>query len=142
MSEQLSAGKEILSHCGKCQLKLAHVIMSMKDSLTPHKVQCKTCNSVHSYRAQAAGTAARGTSSKTKSRAPVQTRSAQELWNEAMRTNGHKNKKSYSIKAKFQVGDVISHPSFGEGLVQANLSNDRIEVLFQSDIKNLVHGKN
>jgi hypothetical protein len=140
MSQDLSAGKEILSYCGKCKLKLAHVIMSMKDSVTPHKVQCKTCNSTHQHKLQAA--ASSGAKSQTRSKVPVQTRSAHDLWNEAMRVHGHKNKKSYSIKAKFQVGDVISHPSFGEGFVQANLSNDRIEVLFQSDIKNLVHGKN
>ncbi len=139
MSQQLSAGKEILSYCGKCQLKLAHIIMSMKDAVTPHKVQCKTCNSVHQYKSQATATKTR---TSPKAKATVHVRSASELWTEAMRINGHKNKKSYSIKAKFQVGDVISHPSFGEGFVQANLSNDRIEVLFQSDIKNLVHGKN
>ncbi len=138
MSEKIAAGKEILSFCSKCQLKLAHVIMSMKDATTPHKVQCKTCNSVHSHKL--AATAAKKPGA-PKSRATVSTRSAGDLWNEAMKNHGHKTKKSYSIKAKFQVGDVIAHPSFGEGLVQANLSNDRIEVLFQSDIKNLVHGK-
>lgn len=140
MSQQLAAGKEILSYCGKCQLKLAHVIMSMKDVASPNKVQCKTCNGIHQHRSQAATIPKKDGS--TKGRVVIQTRSASELWNDAMRKNGHKVKKSYSIKEKFQVGDVISHPSFGEGLVQANLSNDRIEVLFQNDIKNLVHGKN
>jgi hypothetical protein len=140
MSVQIAAGKEILSYCGKCQLKLAHVIMSMKDAATPHKVQCKTCNSVHGFKSQATATAKKVGS--TKSKVAIQTRSASDLWNEAMRVHANKTKKSYSIKSKFQVGDVITHPSFGEGLVQANLSNDRIEVLFQSDIKNLVHGKN
>lgn len=138
MSEKNAAGKEILSFCGKCQLKLAHVIMSMKDSVTPYKVQCNTCKSIHAHRSQAAAVKKVGA---TKTRATVQARSAGDLWNEAMKTHAHKTKKSYSIKGKFQVGDLIQHPSFGEGLVQANLSNDRIEVLFQSDIKNLVHGK-
>lgn len=138
MSQQISAGKEILSLCGKCQLKLAHVIISMKDAVTPHKVQCKTCGATHGYKSKAAAAKKTGTTK----RVAVQARSASELWNDAMKVHGHKNKKSYSIKAKFQVGDIIAHPSFGEGIVQANLSNDRIEVLFQSDIKNLVHGKN
>lgn len=140
MSQALSAGKETLSYCGKCKLKLAHIIMSMKDSVTPHKVQCKTCNAVHQYKAQASATSSNRPQTSLKK--PIPTRSAEDLWNEAMKSHGHKNKKNYSIKGKFQVGDIITHPNFGEGFVQANLSNDRIEVLFQKDIKNLVHGKN
>jgi hypothetical protein len=139
MSQNLSAGKEVLSYCGKCQLKLAHVIMSMKDAVTPHKVQCKTCNGTHSYKAQATSTATKGSSPRSKS--ALVTKSAEQLWNEAMRIHGNRDKKEYTIRAKFLIGDYIVHPSFGEGFVQANLSNDRIEVLFRNDIKNLVHGK-
>ena len=134
MSSTLGAGKEILSYCGKCQLKLAHVIMSMHDSKTPHKVQCKTCNSTHAYKTSAPKS---GSAKKT---AP--TRSATEMWDNAMKLAGTKPKKEYTLRGKFIVGDVIQHPTFGVGFVQSNLSNDKIEVLFQDDFKNLVHGKN
>lgn len=135
----LGAGKEVLSYCGKCQLKLAHIIISMKDMATPNKVQCKTCQGTHQYKTQATTS---GSSNKIKSKTPLITKSAEELWNEAMKNNANKTKKEYTIRAKFGIGDLIVHPSFGEGFVQANLSNDRIEVLFRNDIKNLVHGKN
>jgi len=134
MSSSLGAGKEISSYCGKCQLKLAHIIMSMHDSKTPHKVQCKTCNSTHLFKSSAPRAAA------TKKAAP--SRSANELWGNAMKIAGAKPKKEYTLRGKFTVGDVIQHPTFGVGFVQSNLSNEKIEVLFQDDFKNLVHGKN
>ena len=45
-----SAGKEVLSYCGKCKLPLGHTIVSMKDSATIGKVECNTCHAVHMYK--------------------------------------------------------------------------------------------
>jgi len=136
-SHNLTAGKEILSYCAKCNLKLAHVIMSMKDSVTAHKVECKTCKSVHTFKSDKTKTVTKSSVGPKKvSRTPVE-----ELWNTSMALNKNKQAKDYSIKNRFLLGELINHPSFGTGVVQTNLSNDRIEVLFQNDIKTLVHGK-
>ena len=47
---ELSVGKEVLSHCSKCKLILAHIIVTMKDTKTPDKVQCKTCKATHAFK--------------------------------------------------------------------------------------------
>ena len=47
---KISAGKEIISYCGKCKLSLAHMIISMKDVNSIGKVQCKTCDATHAYK--------------------------------------------------------------------------------------------
>jgi hypothetical protein len=132
-----SAGKEVLSYCGKCKLSLAHIIMSMKDVNSIGKVQCKTCGSSHAYKDPASK------AQKVKSRsimpgAKKKTISVNELWAEELgRASG--KAKVYSIRETFHVGDLLDHKSFGPGIVQ-NLVNGKIEVLFQHEIKTLVHG--
>ena len=47
---EYSVGKEILSHCGKCKLALYHLIVVMKDSGKPGRVECGTCKNTHAYK--------------------------------------------------------------------------------------------
>lgn len=135
----LAPGKEVLSYCGKCKLKLAHIIVTMKDRKTVGKVECKTCKSNHSFK-ESATSAAPAKRRMTSSKRNTVIQTAAEMWSEK---NKHlsKNEISYSIRTKFSVGDCIAHPSFGLGYVQTLVSNERIEVLFQHDIKTLVHNK-
>lgn len=131
-----SAGKEVLSYCGKCKLPLGHTIVSMKDPQTIGKVQCNTCQATHMYKDPATK------SKKVKStgtRKKKKTISVNDLWMEEMGKAGGKSVK-YTIKETFEVGDILDHKKFGPGIVQ-NLIDDKIEVLFQHEIKLLVHGK-
>lgn len=130
------AGKEVLSYCGKCKLALAHIIVSMKDASTFGKVQCKTCNATHAYKDPATKT------KKVKSKKATGTKrksiSVGELWTEELaKSNGEAKK--YGIREVFVVGDLIDHKKFGPGIVQ-ELIDGKIEVLFQHEIKTLVHG--
>lgn len=134
----LSAGKEVLSYCGKCKLPLAHIIVAMKDANTIGKCTCNTCGATHMYKDPATKTK----KVKSKSggrRSTKKTVSVGELWIEEM---GKIDGKSiaYSIREKFAVGDLIDHKKFGPGIVQ-DIADDKIEVLFQHEIKLLVHGK-
>jgi DNA-directed RNA polymerase subunit M/transcription elongation factor TFIIS len=130
-----SAGKEVLSYCGKCKLGLAHIIVSMKDTATIGKVQCKTCNASHMYKDPATKT------KKVKSRTTTRKKSISvgDLWMEEM---GKASGKAvpYTIRSSFSVGDIIDHKKFGPGIVQMHI-DDKIEVLFQHEMKLLVHGK-
>lgn len=137
-----SAGKEVLSYCSKCKLSLGHTIVSMKDTNTIGKVVCNTCKGTHMYKDPAtktkkvrASTAAKGTR-KTGSRKSV---SVGELWTQELSKASGKPK-PYTIRELFEIGDIIDHKSFGPGIVQSS-ANDKIEVLFQHEIKILVHGK-
>lgn len=49
--------------------------------------------------------------------------------------------KLYSFKTKFAIGDKISHPEYGEGYVQKEVYPSKIQVLFQDDVRLLIHGK-
>ena len=139
--ETFSAGKEVLSYCGKCKLPLGHTIVSMKDAGTIGKVECNTCHAVHMYKDPSTKTKkvkGSGTTSKRKN-ASRKTVSVGQLWMEEMGKFSGKAK-GYTIREVFEVGDIIDHKKFGPGVVQ-NKIDDKIEVLFQHEIKLLVHGK-
>jgi hypothetical protein len=48
--------------------------------------------------------------------------------------------KQYSPKDKYQTGDVLEHASFGRGITTAVKGGTKIEVLFESGSKLLIHG--
>ncbi|MFT6630525.1 MAG: hypothetical protein ACJAS4_000463 [Bacteriovoracaceae bacterium] len=138
MSE-FSAGKEALSYCGKCKLPLGHTIVSMKDTATIGKVQCNTCQAVHMYKDPASKAKKVKAAKTTRKRATKKSVSVGELWMEQMgKASGQA--KSYSIRERFESGDLIDHKKFGPGIVQT-LVDDKMEVLFEHEMKLLVHGK-
>jgi hypothetical protein len=135
---KLGVGKEIVTYCSKCKLDLAHTIVVMKDDVTPLKVECRTCGSIHNFKAKGSATAKK----KTKTRAPR--RSAEEknisLWEEAMSKNETEPVK-YSIKSNFSAGQIIDHPKFGQGVVDKLIDADKVEVIFRTTTKTLIHNK-
>ncbi|MBO5752156.1 MAG: hypothetical protein J6S69_00510 [Proteobacteria bacterium] len=49
--------------------------------------------------------------------------------------------KTYSIKAKFEDGDIVRHNKFGVGVVVEMIDTTKAEILFEEGIKRLVCGK-
>ncbi len=76
------------------------------------------------------------TKRKTKSSA----QSINDQWVEGIATS-EADSRSYSIKNKFEIGEVIDHKTFGRGVVKSHIDNEKIEVIFETEIKTLVHGK-
>ena len=115
MSE-LGVGKEIVTNCSKCSLELAHIIEVMENPTTPLRVKCKTCGSSHKFKVKKAAKA-----KTTRTRKP-RVSSEQKLlnnWEEAMaKAKGETQK--YSIKEKFEIGEIVDHPKFGIGVVSSS----------------------
>lgn len=132
----LGAGKEVLSFCTKCKLNLAHIIASMKDHKTIGKVVCNTCKSTHAYKSTAVKKKT-SVSNIVKKRVNESERIVN-VWESAMKKNDTKHF-PYSTKTKFQMGDVIDHPKFGPGVVDRVFDSNKMEVIFQQDVKTLVH---
>ncbi len=132
MSE-LSVGKDCISFCKKCDLALAHIIVVMKDDKTPKRVQCNTCKATHVYNDPNDTKVKKVTKRKTK---PKVINS--EVWQKAL-SKSENSPVSYSPKGSFALGDVLEHPTFGKGIVERCMDRNKIEVLFQNDIKILVH---
>lgn len=140
----IGVGKEILSHCSKCKLILAHIIVTMKSATEADKVQCKTCKATHTFKDPSASKKktsidrviknARVASGKKTSETVT------ELWTKAL-NKATTGSKEYSIKGSFVTGDVIDHPTFGQGVVEKLIDNNKIEVLFKDDYRTLMHKK-
>lgn len=119
----------------------------MKDSKTPDKVQCKTCKATHSFKDPSATKAKTSVnkvikSAKAKSRTGSRrsTETVAELWTKAI-SKSTTETKSYTIRGSFITGDIIDHPTFGQGVVEKLIDDNKIEVLFQDDYRTLMHKK-
>ena len=131
----LAAGKDIIAYCNKCKLRLAHVIVVMKNDDLPGKVTCKTCNDTHAYKDQP--------TTRKKSVSALQAKKADAVlnrWEEAVEKSDI-NPIKYSPRTKFEVDQVLAHPTFGDGVVEKNIDGNKIEVIFKGQIKILVHNR-
>jgi len=124
-------------------MDLGHTITSMVGGM-PARVICRTCKSEHNYKPKkglkepgVATTTAKTTraprGSKAEKAVPVELEWSQQIHasNRAIR--------QYAANEGFQQGDRLSHPTFGEGIVQKLIFPNKIEVLFRSDVKTLIH---
>ncbi|MEK6707086.1 MAG: hypothetical protein AABZ06_15015 [Bdellovibrionota bacterium] len=143
MSRSTDVAKEIMSYCTSCKMDLNHVIVAMKGDRAA-KVQCLTCKKEHAYRIPKGITEppAKKTPSrrKTKDKAGSgEVVSIQVEWEKLMASHLESPVKSYSTKAQFNIGDKLSHPSFGEGIVGKLIFPNKLEVIFRDYMKTLIH---
>lgn len=138
----LGVGKEILSYCNRCQLSLAHIILTMKETKVD-KVQCKTCQSKHIHRGEKKPSATRKKSaSSTGTRSRRKTKmSSEDMWQDVMNKTDAEDLINYSPKQAYKLGDVINHPSFGPGLIDKLIDENKIQVIFRGDVKTLIHNR-
>ena len=140
----MPVGQEIVCYCSSCKLDLKHVIVAHKsgNSGPIAKVKCFTCQKIHAYRhnpgAKAAETAAKRTAS-AKPRERVQVIPVEVEWREQLSKAQNVASKAYAPTAEYKAGDVIEHPTFGCGIVKTIKEGNKFEVLFQRDVKTLIH---
>jgi hypothetical protein len=125
MQENISAGKSIVSYCGKCRLNLDHTIMSM-DGEAIAKVRCKDCGSMHKYRGVVDPLKVRKPRAKT---VAGNTATAELVW-EAGLAEAKGKERDYDMAGKYRVGDVVNHQTFGKGIVM-KLHARKCEMLFK-----------
>ena len=139
----MAAGQEIVCFCTTCKIDLRHVIVAHKNGNTGAvaKVRCNTCNTIHAYRnkptekslAAAAARKAAGPREKAKV-IPIEVE-----WKEQMEKASRAPSIPYSPQREFKVGDVVDHPSFGAGVIRVIKDGNKLEALFEKDVKVLVH---
>ena len=60
-------------------------------------------------------------------------------WEKLMTTHKDAPLKSYSMKGAFVLGDKLNHPTFGDGIVGKLIYPNKLEVIFRTDVKVLIH---
>ncbi len=134
---KIEVGEEVLSHCNKCKLNLAHIIATMKKDGSIGKVQCKTCDAVHAYK-DPSKVKAKKVKNKMVKRKVTTEQSISEMWLEALNKSTSKSQ-PYSINGSFTRGDIIDHDTFGPGIIDRAFDGNKIEVIFRHEIKILIH---
>ncbi|GFO57287.1 hypothetical protein GMSM_42940 [Geomonas sp. Red276] len=138
----VAAGDNIESQCTRCKALLNHTIVAMVGTQVV-RVKCNTCGSEHNHRPakeakepkaavtrSAAAKPARTTAGRTKT--PVLSDEA--IWEEMIAPHDPDQAVAYSMNATFRANTLVSHPTFGIGLVAATQAG-KIEVVFKSGRK-------
>jgi hypothetical protein len=118
------AGDDVNTLCGKCKCEREHVILALKTDGSIERVQCRTCQSNHLFRASKSASSS------------ARTRTTREKASAAGEDTGPA--KDYSMQSRFRVGDRIAHPRFGIGLVVEQRPG-KIDVKFGRELRILVH---
>ncbi len=137
VSRSTSVATEALAYCTSCKMDLNHVIVAMKGERIA-KVQCCTCKKEHVYRTPKGVNEpklARGARAEA-----VETAHSIEIeWEKLMNAHRSLPFKAYQVKGLFDLGDKLTHSSFGEGIVSKLIYPNKLEVIFRNDIKILIH---
>ena len=128
----MRVGGEVDSLCGKCKMMLAHTVLAMVGSSIA-RVRCNTCGADHAYRrgSRTAPSAARTT-----------TRAAKVVlgFEAQLQAREGAAARAYSPRSTFQVDELISHPTFGLGIVRV-VRRDKVDVTFKTAERTLIHGR-
>lgn len=131
-------GGEVDAFCSKCLMILAHTVHAVVDG-RPVKVECNTCHGIHRYR-DPPGQAPARSASAARAAKPAREKAPVVAFEELLAARKGPTR-PYSPKVTFSVDDVVDHPTFGLGFVNAVREGGKVEITFRSDMKLLVHGR-
>lgn len=133
--------KSFFTLCKKCDADRYHTVLAHTTSRTA-KIKCEVCGSQKSYSLPKASTSASGAkTTRTSTRSETARRSSHNAeYATLLETYEKKAPVSYSIKGKFEKNQKIDHPKFGLGVVR-DVQNEKVEVVFADEVRNLVHNR-
>jgi hypothetical protein len=138
MSATNTVAKEALAYCGSCKMDLQHMVVAMKGDRIA-KVQCKTCKKEHLFKAPKGITEPKAPKKKKSAESKDEGHPIELEWEKLMNTHKAAPTKPYNTKGHFALGDKLGHATFGEGIVGRLIYPNKIEVIFRSDMKVLIH---
>ncbi len=119
-------GDRIDSFCGRCKMMLAHTVETIEGGKIK-KCHCNTCGAQHAYRPKAP------------KRAGIPAALEPSDYDKLIKSQDPDKARKYKTSDKFQPTELISHTTFGLGIVLTCKESNKIEVLFQDGPKTMVH---
>lgn len=138
--------KSIFIFCKKCDADRYQTVLA-HTSATGAKVQCEVCKAKSTWKlpkakiSKPAGPRKLGGAAltrKTASAAAKKSAHVDEFNNLVAAAKG--DAPSYNMRAKFTPNQKIQHPKFGTGVVRT-AQVDKIEVIFEDEVRMLVHNR-
>lgn len=131
-----AVGSLVQARCGKCKKVTSHVLVR-RLAAKPTWVECSVCATAHAFRSPS--DFARDRARRMGSGPATVVASAEEQWKSTMaRARGPAL--VYSTRDRYPVGQRLSHPSFGEGVVTRWASTTVCAVIFPDGEKKLLMG--
>lgn len=138
-----ATAQETMAYCTSCKMDLNHRVVAMKGDRIA-KAQCLTCKKEHAYKAPKGITEPPVKKAKKKKDSGTSqsdsSTSIETEWQKLMTTHKDAPTKPYNTKGQFTLGDKLKHPTFGEGIVGRLIYPNKLEVIFQTQIKVLIYG--
>ncbi|MEK6775236.1 MAG: hypothetical protein AABY64_14945 [Bdellovibrionota bacterium] len=151
-TELPAVAKSFYTNCKKCEAERYHVVLA-HTSAKSAKIKCEVCGSQKSYtlpkaakkssapKSAATKTGAAKTPGRRGKNSEEAKRAAHLAEYEALMTKANEtNPISYSMKAKFEANHKLDHPKFGLGIIRA-IQPEKIEVVFQDEVRSLIHNR-
>lgn len=142
-TKSTAVATETLAYCTSCKLDLNHRIVAMKGDQIA-KVECLTCRKEHQYKAPKGvkdpKKAPKSRAKKGSGQDEAKSTPVEQEWQKLMLQHREKATKAYSTKGHFELGDKIAHPKFGDGIISKLIYPNKVEVIFQMDVKVMLHG--
>jgi len=132
-----AVGADIEALCSKCG-DVWHVVVA-KVGEDVVKVQCKQCSGYHRYKSPHGVS---GTKKIATPRAPRATKSApvERIARPQVEADLSKPSRAYRPADKYEVGERVDHPTFGQGVVES-ADGGKVTIFFATGRKVLVHDK-
>ncbi len=146
MTKPTRAASEVDAYCTKCKMDLNHRIIAM-DGPKIVRVECLTCRGHHNYRkpmSERDEPTPRSGRTRTASSSPPRRASVSDhkkTWEKAIMGRSPDDFTAYNITRVFQVGQLVRHKKFGDGVVTELMDGGKIQVVFEPGPKMLVHGR-
>lgn len=138
MSKQLTAGDFIEARCTRCKAVTNHTIIALVGT-QPVRVRCNTCDGDHNYRAPKVTGAPKEKTTKARQpgvpRKPKAVQQDEQQWQEAAARLEAGQTVPYAMDKSFKMGEAVSHPVFGIGVVVDVVPPNKVEILFEAGRK-------
>lgn len=135
-------GKSFYTFCKKCDTDRYQTVLAMPTP-TSAKIKCEVCGSSKTWKAPKAGAtgAPRGAAATAKAKSVAAKASAHNAEYETLsKEMSDAPEVPYSMKNKFDKKSRLKHPTFGTGYIRA-VQAEKIEVVFQDEVRSLVHNR-
>ena len=139
LDDKIRVSSEIDAYCTKCRLVTNHRVVAIQAGVIK-KVICLTCEGQHNYRPPPGEKKLKGASTKRVKKEMTRSRSeAPQTFNQwlELKAELEDEPRPYRMTESFDRGEALTHPKFGLGFIIKVLDGNKIEVMFEKELKTL-----
>lgn len=131
-----AVAKSFYTFCKKCETDRYHMVTA-HTSNTQAKMKCEVCGKTMTWSVpkttSKVGAKPRATGARARS-------SHRDQWQTLVQAATESQDQNYNLKTKFEANTILNHPKFGRGFIK-EAQNDKIFVVFEDEVKTLMHNR-